>query len=283
MAEDLFAAAMVAGSLSVEAALGSRVPFDARLHAVRGHAGQIAAAAAYRHLLGEASEIGRSHQPCEQVQDPYSLRCQPQVMGACLAQIRHAADDAAHRSRTPFPTTRWSSPSRRHLFRRQFPRRAGGLRRRQSGPGDCRDRRTRRTADRAADRHASLEAAAVLGGEGRAELGLHDRPGDRRRAGQRKQDAGPSRPRSIRMPTSANQEDHVSMATFAARRLGDMGGNTAGIRGRRAVGGVPRGRFPQAAADLAAAWKRPKRCCAARCRFTTRTAISRPISKPRNG
>ena len=89
-AEDLFAVAIMAGSLSVDAALGSRRPFDARIHAVRGHVGQIDAARAYRELLGE-SEIGHSHAHCNKVQDPYSLRCQPQVMGACLTQMRHAA------------------------------------------------------------------------------------------------------------------------------------------------------------------------------------------------
>lgn len=91
-AEDMFAAASVCGALTVEAMLGSRAPFDPRIHAARGQRGQIDAAATYRHLLGETSEIGQSHANCEKVQDPYSLRCQPQVMGACLTQIRQAAD-----------------------------------------------------------------------------------------------------------------------------------------------------------------------------------------------
>ncbi|MNX64108.1 Histidine ammonia-lyase [compost metagenome] len=91
-AEDLLAAALVCGSLSVEAMLGSRVPFDARIHAARGQPGQIAVAAVYRDLLGPDSEVGHSHADCDKVQDPYSLRCQPQVMGACLTQIRHAAE-----------------------------------------------------------------------------------------------------------------------------------------------------------------------------------------------
>lgn len=90
-AEDLYAAASVTGSLTVEAALGSRTPFDARIHAVRGQQGQIDAAAVYRHLLGAESEIGLSHADCDKVQDPYCLRCQPQVMGAALTQIRQAA------------------------------------------------------------------------------------------------------------------------------------------------------------------------------------------------
>lgn len=91
-AEDLFAAATVCGGLSVEAMLGSRAPFDARIHEVRGQRGQIDVAAAYRDLLTDSSEIAHSHEDCSKVQDPYSLRCQPQVMGACLTQIRQAAE-----------------------------------------------------------------------------------------------------------------------------------------------------------------------------------------------
>ena len=91
-AEDLYAAATVCGSLTLEAALGSRVPFDARIHDARGQRGQIDAAAAYRHLLGAGSEVAQSHRACGKVQDPYSLRCQPQVMGACLTQLRQAAE-----------------------------------------------------------------------------------------------------------------------------------------------------------------------------------------------
>ncbi|TGG94213.1 histidine ammonia-lyase [Natronospirillum operosum] len=91
-AEDLYAAATVCGALTVEATLSSRTPFDPRIHAVRGQPGQIDAAAAYRHLLGEESAISRSHADCDKVQDPYSLRCQPQVMGACLTQLRQAAE-----------------------------------------------------------------------------------------------------------------------------------------------------------------------------------------------
>ncbi len=90
-AEELFAAAMVTGGLSVEAALGSRRPFDPLIHEVRGHRSQIDVAAVYRRLLAH-SEIEISHKHCEAVQDPYSLRCQPQVMGACLTQIRNAAE-----------------------------------------------------------------------------------------------------------------------------------------------------------------------------------------------
>lgn len=89
-AETLLEAAVVIGALTVEAAQGSRQPFDPRIHAVRGHPAQSNLAQAYQQLLGD-SEIGRAHQHCDRVQDPYSLRCQPQVMGACLQQMRDGA------------------------------------------------------------------------------------------------------------------------------------------------------------------------------------------------
>lgn len=59
---------------------------------MRGQRGQIDAANTYRHLLGSRSEVSESHKNCDKVQDPYSLRCQPQVMGACLTQMRQAAE-----------------------------------------------------------------------------------------------------------------------------------------------------------------------------------------------
>ncbi len=86
----LFRAALVAGALSVDAALGSDAPFDPRIHELRGQPGQRDVAACLLDLL-DGSEIRRSHVDCGKVQDPYSLRCQPQVMGACLDLLRHAA------------------------------------------------------------------------------------------------------------------------------------------------------------------------------------------------
>src|SRR5690349_19137109 len=89
-AEDVFAAGLMAGALSLEAIQGSIKPFDARIHAARGQPGQIAVAGAVRALL-EGSEIVPSHADCGRVQDPYSVRCIPQVMGACLDNLAHAA------------------------------------------------------------------------------------------------------------------------------------------------------------------------------------------------
>ncbi|MBJ5841338.1 aromatic amino acid lyase, partial [Salmonella enterica subsp. enterica serovar Rissen] len=91
-AQELFASATVCGALTTEAVLGSRRPFDARIHAARGQRGQIDAATLYRHVLTDTSSLSQSHHNCEKVQDPYSLRCQPQVMGACLTQMRQVME-----------------------------------------------------------------------------------------------------------------------------------------------------------------------------------------------
>ena len=88
-AADCFAAALTAGALSVDAALGSDTPFDARIHEIRGQPGQITVAGWLRDLLAE-SPIRNSHLECDRVQDPYSLRCQPQVMGASWDMLAHA-------------------------------------------------------------------------------------------------------------------------------------------------------------------------------------------------
>ncbi|MEO7151161.1 MAG: aromatic amino acid lyase, partial [Burkholderiaceae bacterium] len=89
--EPVLEAALVIGALTVDAARGSDGPFDPRIHALRGQPGQIDVAQYYRALLA-GSPIRRSHlEGDDRVQDPYSLRCQPQVVGACLDQLRHAA------------------------------------------------------------------------------------------------------------------------------------------------------------------------------------------------
>jgi histidine ammonia-lyase len=89
-AQRLFGSALIAGALSTDALKGTDAAFDPRIHEARGQPGQIAVAAMLKQLL-EGSEIRRSHEACERVQDPYSFRCQPQVMGACLDLLRGAA------------------------------------------------------------------------------------------------------------------------------------------------------------------------------------------------
>jgi histidine ammonia-lyase len=81
--EAAFAAAVVSGMLSLDALAGSDAPFDPRIQHLRGHDGQARVAQVCRELLA-GSGIRESHRDCGRVQDPYSLRCQPQVMGACL-------------------------------------------------------------------------------------------------------------------------------------------------------------------------------------------------------
>jgi len=230
VAEDLFAAAVTAGALSVEAALGSRVPFDARIHAVRRQRGQIDAAAAYRYLLGEQSEIGKSHEGCERVQDPYSLRCQPQVMGACLAQIRGAAETLAAEANAVsdnpivFPDD-GSILSGGNFHAEAVAFAADNLALAIAEIGALSERRTALLIDTNLSKlppflveNGGVNSGFMIPQVTAAAL-----------ASENKTLAHPASVDS--MPTSANQEDHVSMATFAARRLGDMGDNTAGIVG----------------------------------------------------
>jgi histidine ammonia-lyase len=95
-ASAVFEAALVAGAMSVDAALGSDVPFDPRLNRVRGQQGQIRVAERLMELLA-GSAIRASHlTDCARVQDPYSLRCQPQVMGACLDLLDAAGQTLVH-------------------------------------------------------------------------------------------------------------------------------------------------------------------------------------------
>lgn len=89
-AERVFASALVAGALSTDALKGTDAPFDPRIHQARGQPGQIEVAAMLRDLMA-GSDIRHSHIECDRVQDPYSFRCQPQVMGAALDLIRGAA------------------------------------------------------------------------------------------------------------------------------------------------------------------------------------------------
>ncbi len=227
-AEDLFASATVCGAMSVEAALGSRKPFDARIHEVRGHRGQIDAAAAYRHLLGDSSAIGQSHTDCEKVQDPYSLRCQPQVMGACLQQIRSAADvllvEANSVSDNPLVFAEQGDIiSGGNFHAEPVAMAADNLALAIAEIGSLSERRMALLIDSALSKlppflvdNGGVNSGFMIAQVTSAAL-----------ASENKTLAHPASVDSL--PTSANQEDHVSMATFAARRLRDMGENTRGI------------------------------------------------------
>ncbi|HEY8568115.1 histidine ammonia-lyase [Microbulbifer sp.] len=232
-AEDMFAGAVVTGALTLEAAKGSRRPFDDRIHMVRGQKAQRDVAASYRELLGEGSEIGDSHVDCAKVQDPYSLRCQPQVMGACLQQIRFAAEvllaEANGVSDNPLVFTDEESPENSDII---------------SG-GNFHAEPVAMVADNLAlaiaeigslsERRMALLIDSNLSGlppflvdNGGVNSGfMIAQVTSAALASENKTFAHPASVDSL--PTSANQEDHVSMATFAGRRLRDMADNTCGI------------------------------------------------------
>ena len=227
-AEDLFAAATVCGGLTVEAALGSRAPFDARIHAARGQRGQIDAAAVYRHLLGDSSEVGRSHEACDKVQDPYSLRCQPQVMGACLTQLRQAAEvlavEANAVSDNPLVfAAEGDVISGGNFHAEPVAFAADQLALCIAEIGSISERRTAILID---PKMSGLPAFLT------SDPGLNSgfmiaQVTAAALASENKMLAHPAVVDTI--PTSAGQEDHVSMATHGARRLGDMADNVANI------------------------------------------------------
>ncbi len=221
------AAAFVAGALSVDACLGSDTPFDARIHAVRGHRGQIDAAAVYRDLL-RGSAIRASHVDCHRVQDPYSLRCQPQVMGACLDQMRRVAEvllvEANAVSDNPLvfaDSGEILSGGNFHAEPVAFA--ADNLALALAEIGAISERRTALLMDTNLSGLPPflVEDGGVNSGFMIAQVTAAAL------ASENKALAHPSSVDSL--PTSANQEDHVSMATYAARRLLPMAQNTSAI------------------------------------------------------
>jgi histidine ammonia-lyase len=226
-AERAFAAAFVAGALAIDACLGSDTPFDPRIHAVRGHRGQADAAAIYRRLLA-GSGIRASHKDCPRVQDPYSLRCQPQVMGACLDQLRRAAEtllieaNAVSDNPLVFPDTgEILSGGNFHAEPVAFA--ADNLALAIAEVGALSERRTALLMDANLSglppflvENGGVNSGFMIAQVTAAAL-----------ASENKSLAHPASVDSL--PTSANQEDHVSMATYAARRLAPMAANTARI------------------------------------------------------
>ena len=227
-AEDVFAAAVVAGALSVDAAMGSDTPFDARIHFLRGQPGQIDVAQRYRELL-EGSAIRASHlSGDDRVQDPYSLRCQPQVMGACLDVMRSAARtleiEANGVTDNPlvFPDS-GEVLSGGNFHAEPVALAADTLALAIAEIGALSERRIALLIDGSISRlppflveHGGVNSGFMIAQVTAAAL-----------ASENKSLAHPASVDSL--PTSANQEDHVSMATFAARRLADMADNSAAI------------------------------------------------------
>jgi histidine ammonia-lyase len=226
-AERALGAAVVIGALAVEAARGSRVPFDPRVHAAHGHPAQVDVARAYRSLLNH-SQIEESHRNCRRVQDPYSLRCQPQVMGACLQQIRHAQrallTEANGVSDNPLVFAEDGDiVSGGNFHAEQVAMAADALALALAEIGALSERRIALLIDAQLSGlppflvdNGGLNSGFMVAQVTAAAL-----------ASENKALAHPASVDSL--PTSANQEDHVSMATFAARRLRAMYRNTTAI------------------------------------------------------
>jgi histidine ammonia-lyase len=226
-AEDVLAASLVAGALSVEAALGSVQPFDERIHAIRGHREQRDIAAALRTLLG-TSEINESHRDCGRVQDPYSLRCMPQVLGACLHALRDAwsvlvveANGVSDNPLVFVETNEVISGGNFHAEPVALV--ADSLAVAIAEIGNISERRTALLVD-----PTFSALPAFLATEPGLESGyMIPQVTSAALASENKLLAHPASVDSI--PTSAGQEDHVSMATHGAYRLRTMLDNVRAI------------------------------------------------------
>lgn len=230
-AENVFAAGLMAGALSLEAIRGSLKPFDERIHQVRGQLGQISVAASVSSLL-EGSEILSSHTNCDRVQDPYSIRCTPQVMGACLDVINHAARifeiEANAASDNPLVfSDEVISGGNFHAEPVAFA--ADFLALAIAEIGAISERRLALLLDSSLSGLPSflvpdcgINSGLMIAQVTAAAL-----------ASENKSLAHPSSVDSL--PTSANQEDHVSMGNYAARRLSSMCFNTAAVVGIEAM------------------------------------------------
>ncbi len=228
---DLLCSALLTGALSTDAGMGSSAPFMAVVHELRGHQAQMDCASTLRQLLRD-SAIRQSHlQGDERVQDPYCLRCQPQVMGACLQLLRQAADvlqtEACAVTDNPLldiASGEIYSGGNFHAEPVAFA--ADQIALAIAEIGSIAQRRIAMLIDPAMNYglpafltpnpglHSGFMIAEVTSAALMAE---------------NKQRSAPCSTDS--MPTSANQEDHVSMATHAAYRLLAMNRNLAGIVG----------------------------------------------------
>jgi histidine ammonia-lyase len=225
--EDVFAAGLVAGALSTDALKGSVVPHDPRIHAARGQPGQMAVAATIRHLL-TGSPINASHASCSKVQDPYSLRCQPQVMGACLDIMRSASATLQTEANAATDNPLIFADAGEILSGGNFHAEpvafaADILALAACEIGSISERRTAILVD---PKMSGLPAFLV------EESGLNSgfmiaQVTAAALVAENKQMAHPASVDSL--PTSANQDDHVSMATHGARRLKLMAGNAAAV------------------------------------------------------
>jgi histidine ammonia-lyase len=227
--EKVFAAALVAGAMSTDALKGSDTPFDARIHELRGQQGQIDVAAVLRGLIA-GSQIRESHRAPgadDKVQDPYSFRCQPQVMGAALDLIRAAARtlaiEASGVTDNPLVLDDGSVVSGGNFHAEPVAFAADQLAMACCEIGNISERRTAILVDPKMSglpaflvKESGLNSGFMIAQVTAAALVAENRM--------------LAHPASIdTVPTSANQEDHVSMATHGARRLADMAENAATV------------------------------------------------------
>ena len=229
-AERLFQSALLSGALATDAARGSDAPFDPRIHRLRGHRGQIETAAALRALMS-GSAIRASHLVGdERVQDPYCLRCQPQVMGAALDVLRQAAATLAQEANgvTDNPlifTEPDEALSGGNFHAEPVAFAADMIALTVCEIGSLAERRIAMLVDPALSGlpafltpKPGLNSGFMIPQVTAAAL-----------VSENKQRAYPASVDSI--PTSANQEDHVSMAAHGARRLLPMIENAFGVVG----------------------------------------------------
>jgi len=225
--ERVFSAAIAAGALSIDALRGSVKPFDPRLSALRGQPGQIRVAAAIRSLL-EDSDILGSHQPCGKVQDPYSFRCQPQVMGAALDLLANAARtlviEAGAVTDNPivFPDED-SAISGGNFHAQPVSFAADTIAMAMCEVGSISERRTSVLVD---PKMSGLPPFLVEDSGVNSGL-MIPQVTAAALVSENKSLAFPASVDSI--PTSAGQEDHVSMAPIAARKAGQIARNAAGV------------------------------------------------------
>jgi histidine ammonia-lyase len=227
--ENVFAAAIVAGAMSTDALKGSDTPFDARIHALRGQPGQIDVAATLRGLM-RGSEIRESHRAPgsdDKVQDPYSFRCQPQVMGAVLDIMRQAARtleiEAMGVTDNPLVLDNGEVLSGGNFHAEPVAFAADQLAMALCEIGNISERRTAVLVDPKMSglpaflvKESGLNSGFMIAQVTAAALVAENRMF--------------AHPASVdTVPTSANQEDHVSMATHGARRLHDMAQNAASV------------------------------------------------------
>jgi len=226
-AENLLGAALVAGALCVDAIRGSDTPFDPRIQDVRGHAGQADVAARLLELI-RGSEIRAAHVDCGRVQDPYSIRCQPQVVGACLDVMRHVAGvlHTEANAVTDNPLVFCDNGdvlSGGNFHAEPVALASDYLALAIAEIGALSERRIALLIDSHLSglpaflvEHSGLNSGFMMAQVTAAAL-----------ASENKALAHPASVDSI--PTSANQEDHVSMATAAANRLHTMLDNSMHI------------------------------------------------------